>query len=52
MNTRVAVLVALVLLVGALATALAADAAKGPPPPPKAVNGHAVTVVARGVRSS
>jgi glucose/arabinose dehydrogenase len=46
MSTRVAVLVA---LVAALATASATDAAKGPPPPPKAVNGHAVTVVARGV---
>ena len=46
MNTRIAAPVA---LVAALATVSAAEAAKGPPPPPKAVNGHAVTVVARGV---
>ncbi len=30
-------------------TASAALAAKGPPPPPKTVNGHPVTVVARGI---
>ena len=39
---------ALVGLVAAVATASAADAAKGPPLP-KAVDGHVVTVVARGV---
>jgi glucose/arabinose dehydrogenase len=40
---------ALVALVAVFASVSAADAAKGPPPSPKAVNGHAVTVVARGV---
>jgi hypothetical protein len=45
MRTRGAALIA---LVSAVAIASAADAAKGPPLP-KAVNGHAVTVVARGV---
>jgi glucose/arabinose dehydrogenase len=40
--------VALVGLLAAVAAASAADAAKGPPLP-KAVNGHAVTVVAQGV---
>jgi glucose/arabinose dehydrogenase len=52
MITRKASLVVLmgsVALVGAVATVSAADAAKGPPPPPKAVSGHPVTVVARGV---
>jgi glucose/arabinose dehydrogenase len=38
-------------IVAATAAAFAsiALAAKGPPPPPKAVNGHAVAVVARGI---
>jgi glucose/arabinose dehydrogenase len=42
-------IVALVALVAAVVTASASVAAKGPPPPPKTVNGHPVTVVARGV---
>ena len=46
MYTRIAARVALVAV---FASVSAADAAEGPPPSPKAVNGHAVTVVARGV---
>ena len=46
MYTRIAALVALVAV---FASFSAADAAEGLPPSPKAVNGHAVTVVARGV---
>ena len=42
-------IVALVALVAAVLAASAAMAAKGPPPPPKTVNGHPVTVVARGI---
>lgn len=38
-----------IALVAAVALASAAVAAQGPPPPPKAVNGHPVAVVARGV---
>ncbi|HEY1317377.1 MAG TPA: hypothetical protein VGF10_09190 [Gaiella sp.] len=49
MYTRHAARVALVALIAALGTVTAASAAQGPPPPPKAVNGHAVAVVARGV---
>ncbi len=40
----------LLALVGALVVA-AVGAAQGPPPPPRAVNGHPVTVVARGVNT-
>ena len=46
MYTRIAALVALVAV---FASVSAADGAEGPPPSPKAVNGHSVTVVARGV---
>jgi glucose/arabinose dehydrogenase len=46
MKVRMIVLVA---LVAAGVAASAAVGAKGPPPPPKTVNGHAVTVVARGI---
>jgi hypothetical protein len=42
-------IIALVALVVAVVAASAAVAAKGPPPPPKTVNGHPVTVVARGI---
>lgn len=42
-------IVALVALVAAVVATSAAVAAKGPPPPPKTVNGHLVTVVARGI---
>ena len=49
MYARNAARVALFAVVTAAATVSVADAAEGPPPPPKAVNGHAVTVVARGV---
>ena len=49
MFARNAARVALFAVVTAAATVSVADAAEGPPPPPKAVNGHAVTVVARGV---
>ena len=46
MKVRMIVLAA---LVAAGVAASAAVGAKGPPPPPKTVNGHAVTVVARGI---
>jgi glucose/arabinose dehydrogenase len=42
-------IVAGILAAGVSALASIALGAGGPPPPPKAVNGHAVTVVARGI---
>lgn len=44
-HTRITALIAIVVAVAAASVAGAA----GPPPHPKAVNGHAVTVVARGI---